>query len=136
MKEKAIINEDFLLENIAFLLKDAPLNYFYGKEVYFSPGFIKNKSILFQMLGNLGANANDYELDNSINVFVLSDSLYDQMIKGSKDEILKLLEKKMNSKGQAFKNLLIITESSLIDFVKKRTSYYGDKATQGLINSL
>jgi hypothetical protein len=42
----------------------------------------------------------------------------------------------MNSKGQAFKNLLIITESSLIDFVKKRTSYYGDKATQGLINSL
>jgi len=143
MKEKIIINEDYLNENITQLLNDAELNYLYGKEVFFTAGFNQNKYILFQMIGNLGAYANDYEYDDSINVFVLSDSFYDQMKSGFKDEILKKVEKKLNSKRESEKkplpitdkNPLVITKSSLIDFVKKRTSYYGDKVTQDLINS-
>ena len=72
MKEKIIVNENYLNENKTQLLNDAELNYLYGKDVFFTVGFNQNKSILFQMIGNLGAYANDYEYDDSINIFVLS----------------------------------------------------------------
>jgi hypothetical protein len=136
MKEKIIVNKDYLLKDQNFLIEEAPLNYFYGKEVFFTSGFSKNKSILFQILGNLGAYANDYELDNSINVFVVSNSILESLEKGLKDKILETLETKLNSKGQPFKDLITITESSLIGFVEKRTSFYGDTATQELLNAL
>jgi hypothetical protein len=136
MKEKIIINQDYLLKDQKFILEEAPLNYFYGKEVFFTSGFSKDKSILFQILGNLGAYADDYELDNSINVFVVSNSILELLGKGSKDKILDTLETKLNSKGQSFKDLIIITESTLIGFVNKRTSFYSDRATQELLNAL
>ena len=144
MKEKIIINEDYLNENITQLLNDAELNYLYGKDVFFTDGFNQNKSIMFQMIGNLGAYANDYEYDDSINVFVLSDSLYNQIKNGFRDEILKKVERKLNSKKESKekplpitdKKPLVITEASLIDFVKKRASYYKDEVTHNLINSL
>jgi hypothetical protein len=144
MKEKIIINEVYLNENITQLLNDAELNYLYGKDVFFTAGFSQNKSSMFQMIGNLGAYANDYEYDDSINVFVLSDSLYNQIKNGFKDEILKKVERKLNSKKESEekflpitdKKPLVITESSLIDFVKKRTLYYNDPVTQGLLNTL
>ncbi len=98
---------------------------------------------MFQIIGNLGAYANDYEYDESINVFVLSDSLYNQIKNGFKDEILKKVERKLNSKKESEEKILpitdkkplVITESSLIDFVKKRTLYYSDPVTQGLLNT-
>jgi len=136
MKEKIIINQDYLLKDQKFILEEAPLNYFYGKEVFFTSGFSKNKSILFQILGNLGAYANDYELDNSINVFVVSDSILESLGTGSKDNILETLETKLNSKGQPLKDLIIITEPTLIDFVNKRASFYSDRVTQELLNAL
>ena len=144
MKEKIIINEDYLNENKTQLLNDAPLDYLYGKDVFFTAGFNQNKSILFQMIGNLGAYANDYEYDDSISVFVLSDSLYDQMKSGFKDEILKKVERKLNSKRESKekplpitnKKPLVIGKSSLLDYVKKRTSYYNDQVTQDLLDSL
>jgi len=136
MKEKIIVNQDYLLKDQKFILEEAPLNYFYGKEVFFTSGFSKNKSILFQNLGNLGAYANDYELDNSINVFVVSDSILESLGTGSKDNILETLETKLNSKGQPLKDLIIITEPTLIDFVNKRASFYSDRVTQELLNAL
>lgn len=136
MKDKIDLNEEYIYNHDTFLLESAPLNYLFGKEIFFSSGFLKDKSILFQIVGNLGAFANDYELHNLVNVFVISDSLFGQIKAGYKDQILLLLEKKLNSKGQPFKDLLIVTESVLIKFVNKRTSFYGDKATQNLINLL
>jgi hypothetical protein len=136
MKEKIIVNHDYLLKDQKFILEEAPLNYFYGKEVFFTSGFSKDKSILFQILGNLGAFANDYELDNSINVFVVSNIILESLAKGSKDNILDTLETKLNSKGQPFKDLIIITESTLIGFAEKRTSFYSDRTTQELLYAL
>jgi len=60
------------------------------------------------MIGNLGAYANDYEYDYSIDVFVLSDSFYSQMKNGYKDEIFKKVERKLNSKGESKKKPLPI----------------------------
>jgi hypothetical protein len=137
MKKKIILNEDYLIKDRTFLLNSAPLNYLYDKEVFFTDGLNHNKFHLYGILGLLGGHANDYELSSSISVFVLSDSLYDQMKNGIKNKVLVLLESKLNSPGQSFKNLLIITESSLIDFVKKRISYYGgDTVVQNLLNHL
>jgi hypothetical protein len=136
MKEKLIVNQDYLHKDEMFILEEAPLNYFYGKEVFFTSGFSKNKSILFQILGNLGAYANDYELDNSINVFVVSNAILESLERGLKDNILEILETKLNSKGQPLKDILIITESALVGFVNRRSSIYSDGATQKLLNFL
>jgi hypothetical protein len=137
MKRKIILNEDYIIKGNTFLLNDAPLNYLYGKEAFFTGGLSHSKYHLYGMVGLLGGHPNDYEFDNSINVFVMSDSLFDQMKNGVKGEILILLENRLNSKGYPSANLLIITESSLIDFVQKRISYYGgDAVVQNLINHL
>jgi hypothetical protein len=136
MKEEVILNENYVRKDIAFLLNDAPMNFFYGKDIFITSGLGDSKPILFQIFGNLGAYANDYELDSSMNVFVISDLCFNHLKDGMKDEILTTLERKLNSKGQPFKDLLIITENSVIDFAKRRTSFYNDQATQRLLNSL
>ncbi|MDQ1296290.1 MAG: hypothetical protein QG611_268, partial [Bacteroidota bacterium] len=33
MKKKIIVNQDYLLKDQKLILEEAPLNYFYGKEV-------------------------------------------------------------------------------------------------------
>ena len=132
MNERIVVNEKLIEKGNTFLVEDAPLNYLYGKEVFFSSELGGGKSLLYQMVGNLGAFANDYELENSIKVFTVSDSLYSKMIIGDKDESLLMLEKKLNSKGQPFKDLLIITETTLINFINKRNAHYGDTVTQSL----
>jgi hypothetical protein len=136
MKEKIRLNEEYVIREITFLINDAPMNYFYGKDVFLTSGFGDSKPILVQILGNLGAYTNDYELDSSINVFIISEQCYNQLKDGMKDKILTALESKLNSKGQSFKDLLIITENSVIDFAKKRTLFYKDQVTQSLLNSL
>lgn len=136
MKEKIRLNEEYVIRDIAFLLNDAPMNYFYGKDVFLTSGVSDSKPILFQILGNLGAYANDYELDSSINVLVISELCYSQLKDGVKDNILTAVESKLNAKGQTFKDLLIISENSVIDFVKRRTTFYNDQVTQSLLNSL
>jgi putative ATP-dependent endonuclease of OLD family len=136
MNEKIVLNEDYLEKGNSYLLEDAPLNYLYGKEVYFSSGFNKDEFILYQMAGNLGAFANDYSLDSTISIFVLSNDLFEKMKIGSKDGILLELEEKLNSKGQPFKDLLIVTETGLVNYIKKRNSYFNDKVNQSLTSTL
>lgn len=109
MKGKIILNEAFILGHIAFLLNDAPLNYLYGKDVFLTGELNHNKYHIYGILGLLGAHPNDYELDNSIKVFVMSDSIYAKMKNGSNDKIINLLESKLNAPGQLLKDLLIIT---------------------------
>jgi hypothetical protein len=132
MDELIVVNEKLIEKNNSFLIENAPLNYLYGKEVYFSTGFSDDKFMLYQMVGNLGAFAIDYELENSISVYTISDSLFEKLRTGEKEESLISLEIKLNSKGQPFKDLLIITESALINFIEKRNVYYGDKVTKSL----
>lgn len=134
MKEEIKITEEYLLKDRCFLMQQAPLNFFYDKEIYFTDG-IREESTLFQIVGNFGGFPNQ-TLENSVNVFVLSDSMYFEFKNGIKSEILKQLETKLNSKGQPFKDLVIITENTLIEFAKKRVSTYDDKITNILIESL
>lgn len=137
MKKKIILNEDYIIKDTDILLNDAPLNYLYDKDVFITGELTRNKYHMYGILGLLGAHPNDYELDNSIDVFVMSDSHYEQMKHGIKDVVIRLLESKLNAKGQPLKDILIITESALIDFVQKRMSYYGtDTVVQNLINHL
>jgi putative ATP-dependent endonuclease of OLD family len=136
MIAKIVINEDYFKNSNSYLTEKAPLNYFYGKEVFFTTGFNQDNHILYQIAGNLGAYANDYDFNSTINVFVLSNTLFDKLIMGSKDEIITQLEKILNNKGQLLNDLLVITETSFINFVKKRISTYDDRVTQSLISVL
>lgn len=136
MKEEIIITENFVIKDINFLLNEAPLNYLYDKDVFFTSGLNHHKYHMYGMVGILGGHPNDYELDNSIKVFVISDSLWTRMKNGFKDEIIKLLETKLNAKGQLLKDVIVITETSLIDFIKKRASNYSDAVLQNLLNHL
>lgn len=134
MKDKIVITEEYLLKERCFLLQQAPLNFFYDKEIYFTEG-IREKSTLYQIVGNFGAFQNQ-TLENSVNVFVLSDLMYNELKNGAKPAIIEQLEIKLNSKGQPFKDLIVITEGSLIEFAKKRVSFYDDRITNTLIMSL
>lgn len=131
MKKEIIINEEYLIKDRCFLLEQAPLNFLYGKEIYFTEG-LKKESTLFQIVGNFGAFPNQ-TLENSVNVFVISDTMHLELLNGIKTQILSQLEKKLNSKGQAFSELRIISETSLLEFAKKRVSFYDDKVTRELL---
>lgn len=135
-KKKIIIDENFLLKDENFILNKAPLNYLYGKNIFFTNDFSNDRSFFFQIVGNLGAYANDYKIDNSIDIFILSDLIFNNFKNGIKEDILVILEKKLNSKGHPLKDLVIITESTLIDFVKKRILHCNDIVTQHLLNLL
>lgn len=133
MLVKIVINEDYLKNSNASLTEKAPLNYLYGKEIFFSTGFNQDNYILYQIAGNLGGYANDYDLNSTIDVFVLSNSIVDELLMGSKSETVIRIEKILNNKAQPFNNCLVITETGFINFVEKRTATYADKATQSLI---
>lgn len=128
------VNEEYI-DSDCTSFEMAPLNYLYGKEMFFSAGF-KHKGTIYQLVGNLGAYSNDGDLHNLINVFVISDSLLIQLERGIKNQMIKLLEQKLNSTGQPFKDLIIISESALIKFVKKRTDFNNDICTQNLLRDL
>lgn len=134
MKKEISINEEYLIKDRCFLLEHAPLNFLYDKEIFFTDG-VKNESTVFQIVGNFGAYPNQ-ALENIVNVFVISDCIYLELLNGVKAQVLLDLEKKLNSKGQPFSDLKIITESALLEFAKKRVSFYDDKITNELIKSL
>jgi putative ATP-dependent endonuclease of OLD family len=131
-----VINEDYLKNGNSLLIEKAPLNYLYGKEIFFTNGFKEDNYILYQIAGNLGAYANDYDINSPIDIFVLSNSILDKLLLGTKDEIITQIEKKINNKVQILNDLLVVTETGFVNYAKKRTATYDDRATLQLVSIL
>jgi hypothetical protein len=135
MNEKYLVIKKSIDKGNSFLIENAPLNYLYGKEIFFSTGHNDRKYLLYQMVGNLGAFANDYDFDNSISVCVISDSLIDRKDNGQNDDGLDYIERKLALKTEASRDLLVVSESALINFIQKRNSTYTDAVTSSLTDA-
>jgi hypothetical protein len=136
MEKNVKVDRKFFEDRSKDFLSSSPLNVLYDKEIYVTQGIKSKKHIVFQMIGNLGGHPNDYEFKSYIGVFVLGDLLLEKLLNGEVDATIKDLENRLNAKGNYYKDLIIITESTLIEFVKRRILKYNDSATQYLVDLL
>ena len=97
-------------------------NPFYDKNICFTQGLRTTKYIEFQIIGNLGGWANDYEFNTETDYYIIADSLIEDLQTGRKDEQLQQLEKKINAKGKKHLKLKIISETAFLKHVKNWSS--------------
>jgi hypothetical protein len=61
-------------------------NPFYDKNIFFTQGLWTTKYTEFQIIGNLGGWANDYEFNTQTEYYIIADSLLKDLRTGKKDE--------------------------------------------------
>lgn len=109
-------------------------NPFYEKNIFFTQGLRTTKYTEFQIIGNLGGLANDYEFSAETDYYIIADSIIKDLQTGKIDEQLQQLEKKINAKGKKHEKLKIISETAFLNHVKKRCDETNDNVTLDLIN--
>jgi len=134
-EERIRVNKTFIDSENNTFLSNAPINTFAGKEVYFSPGQLNNRYVVFQLIGNLGGHPNDYEFNSTTDYFILGDTIYKES-DFDYHEVIKDLERRLNQKGRPYKGLKIITESTLLEYCIIRNEAIKDSATSKLIKAL
>ena len=117
-------------------LETSKSNPFYNKNVFITQGLGESKYIIFQILGNLGGLAIDYEFTTEIDYIIVTDSLINDLREGKKIEQLRLIETKINDKGKNYENLKIISESAFLSYVKIRSETINDNVTLNLLNKV
>lgn len=105
MGKNTIVDRKFFEDKSEDFLNTAPMNILYDKEIYFTGGIKNKKSVLLQMVGNLGGHSNDYEFKSYIDVFVLGDLLFEKLLNGEIDNTIKDLEKKAKCKRWSLQEL-------------------------------
>jgi hypothetical protein len=130
-----ISNEYIENRNYDFLL-NSKQNEFYGKNVFFTQGLKGNRFVYFQIIGNLGGTANDFDFNIQTEYYIIANSLMDNLKAGIIDVQLEELEKKLNGKGKKYTHLKIISTETFIKFVVNRCLAIGDQVTLNLINSV
>jgi hypothetical protein len=121
-----ITKEHITIDNITIekfsddFLTTSRSNPFYNKNIFFTQGLRTTKYTEFQIIGNLGGWANDYEFNTETDYYIIADSLLKDLRMGMKDEQLQQLEKKINAKGKKHEKLKIISESAFLKHIKKR----------------
>jgi len=144
IKDKAKMNEQqhvtINLDNIEKFsnefLTNIKSNPFYNKNVFFTQGLRATKYIEFQIIGNLGGHANDYEFNTETDYYIIADNFINDLRTGKKDTQLQQLEKKINAKGKKHENLEILSETAFLKHIRKRCQEIGDNVTLDLINQV
>ena len=132
--DQIVIDLKYLEERNKYFLSSSEQNAFYGKNVYFTQGLIKDKYVYFQILGNLGAMATDFDFSPQTEFFIISRVLVDKLREGLKDTQLVDLEGKLNAKGKKYTHLQIISADTLLKFVENRCLVINDQVPLNLIN--
>lgn len=101
---------------------DSGETYFYGKEIYITPGLAGNKDIFMQLLGNVGGYARLNDFDKDIDVVIFSDSVMSRFKEGDKDEFIQSLETLINGNNTPYRKLRFTTEERVIDYMKTRAN--------------
>lgn len=135
-KDQIILDIDTINQFSNEFLSTSNLNPFYNKNIYLSQGLRTIKYTEFQILGNLGGWANDYEFNTQTDFYVIADSIIHDLKNGKKDNQLSLLEMKINDKGKKYENLKIIHETAFLIQVKKLCDTLGDNATLNLLKRI
>lgn len=116
-KDKVSITYDALWFKI---FMDSGDTYFYGKEIYISPGFAGNIDRFTQLLGNVGGYARFNDFGKDIDVVILSDRLLSRFCDGDKDEFIQLLEDSINANNTPFRKLKFTTETIVLEYLGNR----------------
>lgn len=108
------------------------INGFYEKEVFFSPFFSGNVSLLFQALGNLGAFARNEDLNKDIDIVIISNSIINQFEVEPllPDPFITELENKLNQNNSPYRRIKILSEDHLIWYLENRIKTSNDEVTK------
>jgi hypothetical protein len=134
--DQILINRTTIENSTSNFLLNSKTNPFYNKNIFFTGGLRGNRFVYFQILGNLGGTANDFDFSIQTDYYVISDSIIEKLILGIKDIQLEELEQKINAKGKKYKHLQIITEEALLKHIMKRCLSINDQVTLNLITSV
>lgn len=101
------------------------------KELYFGKGFREKADCFFQITGNLGALGN-WQLDNNVNICVLSNSTLEKLKEGVKDETIQYIQDYYNNNKAITFDFEFMSEQDILDLCKYRCEIFGDKVTMNL----
>lgn len=141
-KPKIIVNIDFFKKQNKLFLENSKSNPFYDKNIYFTQGLKGDKYRQFQLLGNLGAWADDDEFSIETDFYIISDLLMKDLENDPKHKLFCSLYHRINvylkvEKGifanYKYEKLQFISESTMHKHVLKRCNEIGDINTKELI---
>ena len=117
-----------------FLLKQSGHNPYYGKELFVGGDLAGDLNIFSQLIGNIGGYANREFFDET-QMILLSDRTVERLIHNEPDPTVKKIEEVYNAATDSlgFFNYTLITESSLLAWVKERCEKCGDQVTMNLL---
>ena len=116
--------EHFVKHRVEF--KDG-YNVIARKELYIGGGLAGDRDSFAQIMGNLGA-CGDYSIYSETNLCVLSDSTLDKLQLGKKDDTILYIQEYYNGGRSTTFELLFITESDILSFVRNRIKSIGDES--------
>ncbi|MBQ6037740.1 MAG: hypothetical protein IJL37_03610 [Bacteroidaceae bacterium] len=112
---------------------DGMRNIIASKELYYGKGFKEKVDCFYQIAGNLGAFGN-WDLNNDVDICVLSNSTINKLRDGIKDETIKYIEDTYNKNNADQFNYKFLTEQDILDYCKSRCDACDDDVTMHYYN--
>lgn len=127
---------DFTYEHYSqhHLTFDGLKNIIASKELFFGKALHGTPELFYQMTGNLGAFGN-WTLDRNVNICILSDSTLEKLKKGVKDETIEYIQDFYNKNKSIVFGYEFMSESDILEYVRKRCDAYDDDVTRNLYNT-
>ena len=127
---------DFTYEHYSqhHLTFDGLKNIIASKELFFGKALHGTPELFYQMTGNLGAFGN-WTLDRNVNICILSDSTLEKLKQGVKDETIEYIQDFYNKNKSIVFGYEFMSESDILEYVRKRCDAYDDDVTRNLYNT-
>ncbi len=136
IEEKIEISIEYILTQSNNFWEERKVNSFANKQIFITKNCRKPELILFQLFGNLGGTANNFEFDQTTDFFVIADLDFENIKLGISNLEISDLEMRLNKKGKHYKNLKVIKESFFIDYVADRLISCPDSSTENLLKQI
>jgi len=101
-----LIDTEYIENRNSYFLLNSKPNIFYGKNVFFTEGLNEFRFVYFQIIGNLGGTANDFDFSVQTDFYIIANSLIDRLKNGIRDIQIEDLERKLNAKGKRYTHCL------------------------------
>lgn len=123
------------------IVPEAGRNPVLEENVYVPRNIISNRDILCQIIGNIGAYANDEivnesESDKTKPIILLGDDTIEHLHQGTSDDVIRYIEQTYNASRSDGLNYEFISLASLLTWIKDRCTRCGDELTLSLLQSL
>ena len=127
------LDEKALADFAGAFLHGETYNPVYDCNVWFAPGVKLREPAVCQIVGNLGGWVENAEIDLSTDFVIIPDAMVEALKCGRQDPLLVMLEKKINGKGRKYDQLRVISEGTLVAYVRRRVEKTGDEVMMNLL---